>query len=83
MHCKELENLVISQDLWALRNSKNCQIVEMALNDTVSLGASGGGGKTATEADAISQDAYVKIRPIRGRSQDVIAIVDPFLLLND
>ena len=51
--------------------------VEFCLNDTVSIGASGGGSKTLTRIEAIAQNAYVKVRPIRGRGP-VFAFVDPF-----
>lgn len=54
--------------------------VEMAVNDVLSIGASGGGSATDSVADAIAQDAYIKIRPM-ARPQALIAVVDPFLLL--
>jgi cell wall-associated NlpC family hydrolase len=45
------------------------------------IGASGGGSKTLTDADAWAQNAYVKVRPIRiaGARQDVLGFVDPFV----
>jgi len=52
--------------------------VEMCLDDTHSIGASGGGSKTKTRADAIRQNAYIKVRPFRTR-KGVCAFVDPFL----
>ena len=39
------------------------------------IGASGGGSRTLTREDAIKQNAYVKIRPLR---EDIFAIVNPF-----
>ena len=51
--------------------------VEIALNRWQSVGASGGGSKTLTHADAMRDNAFVKIRPIyKGRAAP-IAIVDP------
>ncbi len=42
--------------------------VEIMLNDKQSLGASGGGSKTLTEADAIRQNAFVKVNNIYTRN---------------
>jgi cell wall-associated NlpC family hydrolase len=42
--------------------------VEMIINDKISIGASGGGSNTLTEADAIRQNAFIKPRPIQSRS---------------
>jgi len=52
--------------------------VELCLDETFSIGASGGGSETKTEADAIKENAYVKIRPIRSRAR-IYGYVDPFL----
>lgn len=41
--------------------------VEYCLNRHLSVGASGGGSSTLTVADAIEQDAYIKIRPWASR----------------
>ena len=49
--------------------------VEWLETDDLTIAASGGGSKTLTEADAIRQNAYVKIRPLR---PDAVAFVDPF-----
>lgn len=50
--------------------------VEFCIDGELTIGASGGGSKTITEADAIKQNAYVKVRPIRkGYSK----IVNPFI----
>jgi len=41
--------------------------VEFMLDNKYSIGASGGGSKTKTVQDAINQNAYIKIRPIKHR----------------
>lgn len=51
--------------------------VEICVDENCSIGASGGGSKTLTVADAINQDAYVKIRPWVTRG-GVVHFVDPF-----
>lgn len=51
--------------------------VELCLNNEVSIGASGGGSKTLTLEDAIKQNAFVKVRPFRSRS-NIRGFVDPF-----
>lgn len=51
--------------------------VEFCLNENYSIGASGGGSKTITEAEAIKQNAYIKIRPIDSRSEQKYC-VNPF-----
>ena len=57
--------------------AKNGKInhVEYVWKNGLTIGASGGGSKTLTKEDAIKQNAYVKMRPMR---KDVYAIVDPF-----
>lgn len=52
--------------------------VEFLINDHLTIGASGGGSKANTREDAIKQNAYVKIRPIKGRS-NIFAYIDPFI----
>jgi cell wall-associated NlpC family hydrolase len=42
--------------------------VEYCLTRELSIGASGGGGSTITEQDAVEQNAYIKIRPFESRS---------------
>lgn len=42
--------------------------VEYCLNAYLAIGASGGGSKTRTMADAIKHNAFVKIRPIASRA---------------
>ena len=51
--------------------------VEMAIDEYHVIGASGGGSKTLTIADAIRNDAFVKMRPINYRGLEY-KIVDPF-----
>ena len=51
--------------------------VEMMVDDFYAVGASGGSSKTLTIADAIKQNAFVKMRPI-GYRGDKYLIVDPF-----
>jgi len=49
--------------------------VEYVWKKGLTIGASGGGSRTLTRIDAIKQNAYVKIRPLR---KDIYAIVNPF-----
>lgn len=51
--------------------------VELMLDDDLAIGASGGGSKTQTPADAVAQNAYIKIRPHRSRA-DVLGYAYPF-----
>lgn len=51
--------------------------VELCLNDTLSIGASGGGSKTQDLQDAIDQNAYIKVRPFRQRRM-IKGFLDPF-----
>ncbi|MBW1778615.1 MAG: C40 family peptidase [Deltaproteobacteria bacterium] len=51
--------------------------VELCINDYLSIGASGGGRSTLTVKDAIDQNAFVKVRPMRSRN-GIIGFVDPF-----
>ena len=52
--------------------------VEYLIDDTRSIGASGGGSSTNTVQDAINQDAYIKVRPFGGR-QNIACFVNPFI----
>jgi cell wall-associated NlpC family hydrolase len=52
--------------------------VEFAINDTLCIGASGGGSKTVTVKEAIDQNAYIKVRPWKTRRY-VKGFIDPFL----
>lgn len=49
--------------------------VELGIADNFTIGASGGGSKTLTVADAISQNAYIKVRPLRS---GYVAIINLF-----
>lgn len=51
--------------------------VEICIDSVFSIGASGGGSSTNTLADAIKQNAYIKIRPFRSRD-GIYGFVDPF-----
>lgn len=51
--------------------------VEYCIDSDLSIGASGGGSKTNTLKDAIKQNAFIKIRPIR--KKDVTCYVNPFI----
>jgi cell wall-associated NlpC family hydrolase len=51
--------------------------VMLMVDDSLCIGATGGGRKTLTEADAIKQNAFIKQRPIGYRGQDYV-VVDPF-----
>jgi cell wall-associated NlpC family hydrolase len=51
--------------------------VEMMIDDLHTVGASGGGSKTKSIADAIKNNAFVKQRPLFYRG-DKFLIVDPF-----
>lgn len=42
--------------------------VEIVVNDTCSIGASGGYSKTLSIADAMSHNAFIKVRPFRSRA---------------
>lgn len=42
--------------------------VEIVINDELSVGASGGGADTLSVADAIEQNAFIRIRPFRSRA---------------
>lgn len=52
--------------------------IEFCIDSELSIGASGGGSNTLTIQDAINQNAYIKIRPMKSR-KNIIAYVDPFL----
>lgn len=51
--------------------------VELMIDNEFVIGASGGGSRTLTIEDAINQNAFVKMRPLRYRGQN-FKIVDPF-----
>jgi cell wall-associated NlpC family hydrolase len=43
--------------------------VEICINSTLSIGASGGGSRILTRADAIAANAFIKVRPITSRGR--------------
>jgi cell wall-associated NlpC family hydrolase len=58
-------------------NSGKIIHIEYAINETLCIGASGGGSKTQTGEDAVDQNAYIKIRPWASR-KNVKGFIDPF-----
>lgn len=50
--------------------------VELLINEEFTLGASGGGSKTTTLADADAANAFVKLRPML--KSNLVAVLDPF-----
>lgn len=54
--------------------------VEIAINSYLSIGAAGGGSRVRTAEDAWKYNAYIKIRPIRGRG-NFAGAYDPMRLL--
>lgn len=63
---------------WSTIGSGRMRHVEMMINEILSIGASGGGSKTNTLADAVRQNAYIKIRPVDFDDPDLYGFVDPF-----
>ena len=51
--------------------------VEICIDEELAIGASGGGSKTLTEADAIKHNAFIKVRPIKSRPR-IAGFVDVF-----
>ncbi len=51
--------------------------VEFCVTDELSIGAAGGGSATVSNFDAIKQNAYVKVRPFKGRP-GIALYADPF-----
>jgi len=64
-------------DLVFWKSGRKIVHVEMCLGDGLAIGASGGGSKTLTVADAIKHNAFVKIRPIKSRA-GVWGYLDPY-----
>ncbi len=59
----------------------NVTHVEFCMDSLHSIGASGGGSTTLTEADAIKQNAFIKLRPILGGREAPLFFLDPFKAL--
>jgi len=51
--------------------------IEFCINEYYSIGASGGGSKTTDKGKAALHNAFVKVRPIKGRGI-IAGYVDPF-----
>jgi cell wall-associated NlpC family hydrolase len=64
-----LPALVVAGDLVFWRAARGGPIihVEMLINEKLAIGASGGGSATISTADAIRQNAFIKIRPVDSR----------------
>lgn len=56
--------------------------IEMMIDENCVIGASGGGSKVKSLADAIKQNAFVKMRPL-GYRGDNYKICDPFKVNHD
>jgi len=64
---------------WPKRTKPNeAGHIELCIDGLHTLGASGGGSKTLTPADAIRDNAFIKMRPIK-RDRKIMAILDPFV----
>ena len=76
--CETIEPLAGCLAFWGRTpNDKRAVHVELCLSDELSIGASGGGSRTNSEADAIRHNAYIKVRPFYTR-QNIIFYADPF-----
>lgn len=71
------KKVVIAKEGCLVFYAKNNKVnhVEYVWKRGLTIGASGGGSKTITKQDAIEQNAYVKVRPMR---VGYYAIVNPF-----
>jgi len=54
--------------------------IEFCLDHYLAVGASGGGSATVTIENAIQRNAYIKIRPIKSRS-NIRGYADPFQII--
>jgi len=53
--------------------------VEFCISGILSMGAAGGRSNTNSIGMAIDQNAYIKVRPVRGRfTKEYIHVIDPF-----
>ena len=62
---------------WKVRRSSRIIHIEMMINGELAIGASGGGSKTKTLADAWRGNAYVKIRPANSRA-GIAGFINPY-----
>jgi len=51
--------------------------IELCINEVLSVGASGGGSNTLTKADAIRDQAFIKVRPF-GMRANIAGYIDVF-----
>lgn len=63
---------------WQSQKTGKMTHIEIVVHYGISLGASGGGSKTLTLADAIEQNAYIRARPYKGRDNRKLFFADPF-----
>ena len=56
---------------WYNKSKSKIIHVEICIGKGLSIGASGGGSKTRTIANAMRNNAFIKVRPIASRSGDV------------
>lgn len=63
---------------WGGRDAGLATHVELLLDDTLSIGASGGGSKTQSLVDAVAANAYIKVRPWSTRGGTLVGFADPF-----
>ena len=64
---------------WWNKDQSRIRHIEFCLNDILSIGASGGGSSTVDSAAAAKANAFVKVRPIKGRGT-IAGFVNPFAL---
>ena len=62
---------------WTNEDGDRIIHVEICINSRLSIGASGGGSRTVTEADAIRDNAYIKVRPFKSR-QNLWGFINPY-----
>jgi len=53
--------------------------IELCINPSLSIGAGGGRSTTTSLDSAIRYNAFIRVRPFRGRSGSPLSFVDPFL----
>lgn len=73
----EPENDIGKLVYWSSTSSNKKVHIEFSLGSGLSIGASGGGSRTLTHADAMRDNAYIKIRSINSRI-GMSGINDPF-----
>ena len=59
------------------KNASRMIHVEYCLDEVLSIGASGGGSSTDNQQEAIRRNAFIKVRPFRGRP-NIGGFVDPW-----